>query len=153
MTMLLVTRWVHLVAVATWTGGLIVLAALVVALRRAGADRELLRAAARQFGRVSWAAMAVAVLTGVAQVWLLGWPWTYEVRYLDATLSWDWQDGHGALEKASPAALLEAIETCILGIDGYDLYLIAGASGHCLALTSDLASATGVLLAARVDEE
>ncbi|MCA9654356.1 MAG: hypothetical protein H6712_34680 [Myxococcales bacterium] len=77
MTMLLVTRWVHLVAVATWTGGLIVLAALVVALRRAGADRELLRAAARQFGRVSWAAMAVAVLTGVAQVWLLGWPWTH----------------------------------------------------------------------------
>ena len=52
---------------------------------------------------------------------LLGWPWTYEVRYLDATLSWDWQDGHGALEKASPAALLEAIETCILGIDGYDV--------------------------------
>ncbi|MCB1968615.1 MAG: hypothetical protein KDI64_21860 [Candidatus Accumulibacter sp.] len=41
----------------------------------------------------------------------------------------------------------------VLGIDGYDLYLIAGASGHCLALTSDLASATGVLLAARVDEE
>lgn len=77
MTTLLVLRWVHLVAAATWTGGLIVLAALVVALRRAGAERSLLQAAARQFGRVSWAAMAVALATGVAQVELYGWPWTY----------------------------------------------------------------------------
>ena len=52
---------------------------------------------------------------------LLGWPWTYEVRYLDETLSWDWQEGHGALEKASAPALLEAIETCVLGIEGYDV--------------------------------
>lgn len=77
MTTLLVLRWLHLLAAATWTGGLIVLAALVVALRRAGAERELLRAAARQFGRVSWTAMAVSLATGVAQVQLLGWPWSY----------------------------------------------------------------------------
>ena len=77
MTTLLIVRWVHLVAVATWTGGLIVLAALIVALRRAGAERELLRAAARQFGKVSWTAMAIALVTGVAQVHLLGWPWTH----------------------------------------------------------------------------
>ncbi|MCX4245337.1 hypothetical protein [Paraliomyxa miuraensis] len=77
MTSLLVLRWVHLLAAATWTGGLIVLAALVVALRRAGAERSLLQAAARQFGRVSWAAMGVALVTGVVQVELHGWPWTY----------------------------------------------------------------------------
>lgn len=41
----------------------------------------------------------------------------------------------------------------VLGVDGHELYLIAGASGHCLSLTSDLSSATGVLLAALVDEE
>ncbi len=40
-----------------------------------------------------------------------------------------------------------------LGVDGYDLYLIAGAPGHCLALTSDPAVATGVLIAARGDEQ
>jgi len=68
-------RFVHLVAAATWTGGLIVLSALVVALRRAGADREVLLAAARQFGRVSWTAMAVAVLTVLLEVQLLYWPW------------------------------------------------------------------------------
>lgn len=77
MTTLLVLRWVHLVAAATWTGGLIVLAALVVALRRAGAERSLLQASARQFGKVSWVAMAIALGTGVAQVELYGWPWTY----------------------------------------------------------------------------
>lgn len=77
MITLLVVRWFHLLAVATWTGGLIVLAALVVALRRAGAERALLQAAARQFARVSWIAMAVAVVTGLLQVHLLQWPWSH----------------------------------------------------------------------------
>lgn len=57
-------RWLHLIAASVWVGGLITLGALVPALRRAGAGRELLQAMARQFGRVSWTAMAVAVLTG-----------------------------------------------------------------------------------------
>ena len=39
------------------------------------------------------------------------------------------------------------------GVEGYDLYLISGTSGHCLALTNDAASATGILVAAKVDEE
>lgn len=59
-----ILRWFHLVAAAVWVGGLITLGALVPALRRAGATREQLRAMARQFGRVSWTAMGVAVLTG-----------------------------------------------------------------------------------------
>lgn len=78
MTTLLVLRWLHLVAAATWTGGLIVLAALLLALRRAGAERALLQATARQFGKVSWVAMAIALGTGIAQVEMYGWPWTYE---------------------------------------------------------------------------
>ena len=40
-----------------------------------------------------------------------------------------------------------------LAVDGYDLVLITGASGHCLELTNDAASATGILVAAKVDEE
>jgi hypothetical protein len=39
-----------------------------------------------------------------------------------------------------------------LSMECYDLYLISGASGHCLALTNDLDSATGILLAAKVDD-
>jgi uncharacterized membrane protein len=86
MTTLLVVRWIHLLAAATWTGGLIVLGALVIALRRAGADRSLLQATARQFGRVSWTAMAVAVATGVAQVFVMHMRWTYGRLHIKLTL-------------------------------------------------------------------
>ena len=40
-----------------------------------------------------------------------------------------------------------------LSFPGYALYLITGASGHCLELTNDPASATGILIAAKADEE
>lgn len=40
-----------------------------------------------------------------------------------------------------------------LHLDQYDLYLISGATGHCLELTNDAATATGILVAAKVDEE
>lgn len=63
-----VVRFLHLLATAVWVGGLITLGALVAAVRRAGADRSVLRAMAQQFGKVSWAAMAVAVVTGVIQL-------------------------------------------------------------------------------------
>jgi putative copper export protein len=70
-------KWVHLLGAAVWTGGLITLAALVVALRRAGADRTQLQAAARQFGRVSWTALGLIVATGIWQVERIGLSWTY----------------------------------------------------------------------------
>jgi hypothetical protein len=40
-----------------------------------------------------------------------------------------------------------------LSVEGYDLFLISGSSGHCLALTNDAANATGILIAAKVDDE
>lgn len=40
-----------------------------------------------------------------------------------------------------------------LSLAGYDLFFISGATGHCLALTHDAAIATGILLAAKVDDE
>lgn len=60
-----IVKTLHLLAAATWTGGLIVLGFLVSAIRSATDDREVLRAAARRFGVVSWIAMAVALTTGV----------------------------------------------------------------------------------------
>jgi uncharacterized membrane protein len=74
---LLVVRWVHLLAAATWVGGLIVLGPLIVALRRAEATPDQLRAAARAFSAVTWPAMALAIATGLAQVVLLPLPWSY----------------------------------------------------------------------------
>lgn len=70
-------RVIHLLAAAVWTGGMITLAVLVVALRKAGASRESLRVAARAFAKLSWTAAAIAVLTGLLQVWLRGIPWGY----------------------------------------------------------------------------
>ena len=40
-----------------------------------------------------------------------------------------------------------------LSVDGYDLFLITGASGHCLELTNDADAATGILIASKVDDE
>ena len=58
----------HLIGAAVWLGGLITVGALVPALRAAGADRPQLQAMARQFGRVSWAAMAISIVSGT---WLV----------------------------------------------------------------------------------
>jgi len=70
-------RYVHLLAAALWMGGLVTMWAIVSVLRKAGAERPLLRAAARRFGWISWAAIAVAIATGLGQVLLMGLPWTY----------------------------------------------------------------------------
>lgn len=68
-------KWVHLLAAAVWTGGLIVLAFLVTAIRRATDDIEVLRATARRFSVVSWTALGTAVLTGVWMYTEFGLPW------------------------------------------------------------------------------
>jgi len=70
-------HFLHLVAAATWLGGMITLAVLVGVLRRAGVERAIIVAAARGFARVSWSALAVAVATGLAQVHMLALPWSY----------------------------------------------------------------------------
>jgi uncharacterized membrane protein len=61
-------RWLHLLAMAFFVGGQMVLAGAVVpAFRRAeGRDREPLRAIARRFGQGTLVAIAVLVATGAA---------------------------------------------------------------------------------------
>lgn len=74
-----ILRFLHLLGAMVWVGGLITLGALVPALRKAGADRSILQAAARQFGQVSWVGFGLALLTGAWAV----------VDYLDApALPW-----------------------------------------------------------------
>ena len=129
MTTIEVVKWVHLIAAAVWTGGLIVLAFLVDALRRATDDRELLRVAARRFGVVSWTAMAVALVSGI---WM----------YTKWTLPWSrfWLKGtliavviiitliHQVTAKRSPPAIRGMVEVTILilsiGIFGAAVALI-----------------------------
>ena len=56
-------RWLHLVAMAFFVGGQLMLAAVVVPVVR-GSDREQLRAVARRFGAGSLVAIVVLVITG-----------------------------------------------------------------------------------------
>ncbi len=76
MTTLEYVKWVHLLAAAVWTGGLIVLSFLVLAIRKATDDVDVLRATARMFSKVSWSAFGIAVIAGT---WLYtdsGMPWS-----------------------------------------------------------------------------
>lgn len=54
----------HVLAATVWVGGMIVVASLVPAVRKATDDRGVVRVIARRFGVVSWAALSVSVLTG-----------------------------------------------------------------------------------------
>lgn len=58
-----VRLFLHVLAATIWVGGQLVLAALVPALRRFGA--EVPRAAAGRFNQVAWAAFTVLIVTGV----------------------------------------------------------------------------------------
>ncbi len=58
--------FLHVLAATVWVGGQITLAALVPALRAAGADVP--RAAANAFNRIAWPAFGVLVLTGIWNV-------------------------------------------------------------------------------------
>ena len=58
--------FLHVLAACVWVGGQITLAALVPALRSAGADVP--KAAAQAFARVAWPAFGVLILTGIWNV-------------------------------------------------------------------------------------
>ena len=72
--------WLHLLAMAFFVGGQLMLAAVVVpVLRGASGDLVLLRAAARRFGIGTLAAVAVLVLTGAMMA-------SHYHRWSDSTL-------------------------------------------------------------------
>src|SRR4051794_16734912 len=62
----LAVRWLHVLAMAFFVGGQLMLAAVVVPVERAAPDRERLRAVARRFGYGTLVAIAVLLATGIA---------------------------------------------------------------------------------------
>jgi uncharacterized membrane protein len=58
--------WLHLVAMAFFVGGQLMLAAIVVPVLRGFADRRPIRSAARRFGLGTLVAVAVLAATGAA---------------------------------------------------------------------------------------
>jgi len=71
--------WLHLLAMAFFVGGQLMLAAVVVPVLRSAADRAPLRAAARRFGIGTLIAFALLIATGVAMASHYG-------RWSDSTL-------------------------------------------------------------------
>jgi uncharacterized membrane protein len=72
--------WLHLLAMAFFVGGQLMLAAIVVPVLRASAGgREPLRAAARRFGVGTLIAVAVLVITGAGMA-------SHDHRWGDSTL-------------------------------------------------------------------
>jgi uncharacterized membrane protein len=59
-------RWLHLLAMAFFVGGQLVLAAAVVPAFRGVGERDALRSIARRFGAGSLIALAVLIATGAA---------------------------------------------------------------------------------------
>jgi uncharacterized membrane protein len=71
--------WLHLLAMAFFVGGQLMLAAIVVPVLRGAADRGPLRAAARRFGIGTLMAVAVLIITGAAMA-------SHNHRWSDSTL-------------------------------------------------------------------
>jgi uncharacterized membrane protein len=60
--------YIHVVAATVWVGGLIVMAALVPAVREVTDDHTVIRAIAQRFGVLSWTALGLLVITGTAML-------------------------------------------------------------------------------------
>ncbi len=129
MTTFEVVNWIHLLAAAVWTGGLIVLGFLVAAVRRHTDDRELLRVLARRFGVVSWTAFAVAIVSGVWMYTEYGLPWSqFELKGTLIVVAGGLALIHQFTAKRTPPAVRGIIQLAIMvasiGIFGAAVALI-----------------------------
>jgi uncharacterized membrane protein len=75
----LAVRWLHVLAMAFFVGGQLVLALAVVPVERHAPDRRRLRAIARRFGYGTLVAVVVLLATGSAMA-------THQHRWADGTL-------------------------------------------------------------------
>lgn len=66
-----IVRWLHLLAMAFFVGGQMMLAAVVVPVGRRSTDRESLRLTARRFGYGTLVALLVLIATGTAMAFHL----------------------------------------------------------------------------------
>jgi putative copper export protein len=67
--------YLHILAAATWVGGIIFLVAVVVPALKRAPNAELLRVAVVRFRAVAWIAFAVLVVTGVYNLHARGIGW------------------------------------------------------------------------------
>lgn len=71
--MYFISVWLHILAAAVWTGGLIYTAAVVVpfALSHEGEERQrVLRGMGRRFRWIAWGSIVVSIITGIGNLTL-----------------------------------------------------------------------------------
>lgn len=70
---MLLVRWVHVLAMTVWLGGMLFIALVVVPVTRGLPDPALRSRLVQQMGRrfrtIGWAALAVLVATGLVNLW------------------------------------------------------------------------------------
>ena len=75
-TCLILFTWLHILAAAAWTGGMMFLSFALVPALRALPDRKagiaLIQSTGRRFKIIGWIALAILILTGIGNLWARG---------------------------------------------------------------------------------
>jgi uncharacterized membrane protein len=109
-----VLLYLHILGATVWVGGLIVVGALVPAIRDATDDRTVIRAVARRFGVVSWIALAVQVVTGSLLLFDHVWSATLSVKISLVILSAILAAWHSLAARDQSPAVRGAIQGVIM---------------------------------------
>lgn len=97
-------------------GGLITVALIVPAVRSTTEDRDVIRAVARRFGVISWAALAVQVTTGTLLILDRAWTTTLSVKIGVVMLSAMLAAWHSLAARNQSPKVRGAIQGIILGL-------------------------------------
>jgi putative copper export protein len=106
--------YLHILGATVWVGGLIVVGALVPAIRDVTEDRTVIRAVARRFGVVSWVALAVQVVTGSLMLFDRVWSTALSVKIGLVMLSAILAAWHSVAARNQSPAVRGAIQGVIL---------------------------------------
>lgn len=74
MSLLLLSRWLHVLAAITWIGGMLFIALVLVPVTRGLPDpalrARLVQEVGRRFRAIGWVALGVLLATGLFQLWV-----------------------------------------------------------------------------------
>ena len=76
MTVLQLVRWIHVLAAATWGGGIIILFYLGIPIPPTDSRQKKERVLARKWAGISWVSLLIAIGTGFYMVFDADIPWT-----------------------------------------------------------------------------
>lgn len=118
--------YLHWLGATVWVGGLIVLGALVPAVRKTTDDRAVIQALARRFGVISWTALGLQVVTGLIMAtdrlpWNTTLNWKIGLVLVSALLA-GW---HTVMARDQSPAVRGAIQAAILALALVILWLAA----------------------------